>query len=82
MMNVALRKYGNSTVIVLPPMVLKELGLSTGSMMSLTVNPDKSITLKSARCKLDDLISACNFALASPADITPWEMSSKCHASS
>jgi antitoxin ChpS len=34
-MEVILRKYGNSTVAVLPPAVLKDLGLSAGQAMSL-----------------------------------------------
>ena len=34
-MQVVLRRYGNSTVAVLPPAVLKDLGLAAGQAMTL-----------------------------------------------
>ena len=41
-MEVVLRKYGNSTVAVLPPAVLKDLGLSAGQAMTLDTNATKA----------------------------------------
>lgn len=44
-MEVTLRKYGNSTVAVLPPAVLKELGLSAGQSMTLETTEEGAIVL-------------------------------------
>ncbi len=44
-MEVVLRKYGNSTVAVLPPVVLKDIGLIAGQPMSLETTSDGKIVL-------------------------------------
>ena len=56
-MEVVLRKYGNSTVAVLPPAVLKDLGLSAGQTMSLDTTEQGQIVLsRKRRYVLADMI--------------------------
>ena len=72
-MEVILRKYGNSTVLALPPAVLKELGLKAGQAMTLAATPDGRITLMAKRrYKLADLIAQCDLKAPPPADLDPW----------
>jgi len=72
-MEVILRKYGNSTVLALPPAVLKELGLKAGQAMTLAATPDGRITLMAKRrYKLADLIAQCDLNAPPPVDLEPW----------
>jgi antitoxin component of MazEF toxin-antitoxin module len=48
-MEVTLRKYGNSTVTVLPPAVLRDLGLSVGQIMTLDATNSGQIVLTKKR---------------------------------
>ena len=73
-MEVVLRKYGNSTVLALPPAVLKELGLKAGQAMTLDSTPDGRITLAPRRRhRLADLIAQCDLKAPPPADLTLWD---------
>lgn len=73
-MEVVLRKYGNSTVAVLPPAVLKDLGLSAGQAMTLDTTDQGEIVLAPKRkFVLADLIAECDLAAAPPADLGLWE---------
>ena len=75
-MEVVLRKYGNSTVLALPPAVLKELGLKAGQAMTLDSTADGRITLVPVRrYRLADLIAQCDLKAAPPADLWLWEKS-------
>ena len=72
-MDVVLRKYGNSTVAVLPPLVLKDLGLAAGQAMSLHTTDDGKIVLaRKRKYTLDDLLAQCNPEAAPPADMVLW----------
>ena len=72
-MEVVLRRYGNSTVLALPPAVLKELGLKAGQSMTLKSSPDGRITLVAKRrYNLADLIAQCDLKAAPPADLVLW----------
>ncbi|MGO9512391.1 MAG: AbrB/MazE/SpoVT family DNA-binding domain-containing protein [Steroidobacteraceae bacterium] len=72
-MEVVLRKYGNSTVLALPPAVLKELGLKAGQAMTLDSTSDGRITLApKRRPKLADLIAQCDPKAPPPADLELW----------
>jgi len=72
-MEVILRKYGNSTVLALPPAVLKELGLKAGQSMKLDSTLDGRITLvPKRRHKLADLLAQCDPKAAPPADLALW----------
>jgi len=73
-MEVVLRRYGNSTVLALPPTVLKELGLKAGQSMTLDSTPDGRITLApKRRYTLAGLLAQCNPKAAPPADLSPWD---------
>ena len=74
-MEVVLRKYGNSTVAVLPPAVLKGLGLSAGQAMTLETTAQGEIVLARA-CKfvLADLIAQCDRTAPPPADLGLWDV--------
>lgn len=72
-MEVVLRKYGNSTVAVLPPAVLKDLGLAAGQAMTLNTTGDGKIILApKRRYTLADLLAQCDAKAAPPADLDLW----------
>jgi antitoxin ChpS len=74
MMQVTLRKYGNSTVAVLPPAVLKDLGIKAGQSMTLHTTADGKILLSPKRkFRLADLLAQCDLKAAPPADLVLWE---------
>ncbi len=73
-MEVVLRKYGNSTVVALPPAVLKHFGLKAGQAMTLDSTPDGRITLApKRRYTLADLLPQCDLTVAPPADLALWD---------
>ena len=73
-MEITLRKYGNSTVAVLPPPLLKELRLAAGQFMTLSTTGDGKIILaKKRKYTLDDLIAQCDASAPKPADIELWD---------
>lgn len=73
-MEVVLRKYGNSTVLALPPAVLKDLGLKAGQSMTLDSTPDGRITLApKRRYTLANLLAQCDLKAAPPADLSLWD---------
>jgi antitoxin ChpS len=73
-MEVVLRKYGNSTVLALPPAVLKNSRLKAGQAMTLNSTPDGRITLTpKRRYTLADLLAQCDTKAAPPADLALWD---------
>ena len=73
-MEVVLRKYGNSTVLALPPAVLKGLGLKAGQSMSLDSTADGRIVLQPTRKhSLAALLALCDPKAAPPADLSIWD---------
>lgn len=73
---VVLRKYGNSTVLAIPPAVLKDLGLEAGQSMTLDSTPDGRITLAPRRRhRLADLLAQCDLKAPPPADLALWDNS-------
>jgi antitoxin ChpS len=73
-MEVVLRKYGNSTVAVLPPAVLKDLGLSAGQAMTLSTTDQGEIVLaRKNRYVLADLIAQCDRKAPPPVDLALWD---------
>jgi len=72
-MEIVLRKYGNSTVAVLPPPVLKDLGLAAGQAMTLETTPDGRIVLaRKRKYRLADLVALCDLTAPPPADLALW----------
>lgn len=75
-MEITLRKYGNSTVAVLPPAPLKELDIAAGQLMTLgTTNDGKIILSKKRKYTLADLVAQCDTRASKPADIEGWDAS-------
>ena len=73
-MEIVLRKYGNSTVAVLPPAVLRDLGLSAGQHMTLATTDDGRIVLaRKRKYVLSDLIAQCDPKATPPADLELWD---------
>jgi antitoxin ChpS len=73
-MEVTLRKMGNSTALVMPPPVLRDLGLSAGRTMKIHVTANGKIVLEPRRkYKLADLIAQCDLKAAAPADLGVWD---------
>jgi antitoxin ChpS len=69
-MEIVLRKYGNSTVLALPQAVLKDLGLAAGQLMTLRVGANGSITLAPKRkYTLKQLLAQCDLKAAPPRDM-------------
>ncbi len=73
-MEVVLKKMGNSTALVIPPPVLKDLGIGVGQHMSLDTTADGRIVLTpKKKYRLADLIAQCNLKAPPPADLTLWD---------
>jgi antitoxin ChpS len=73
-MEVTLRKYGNSTVAVLPPAVLRDLGLSVGQIMTLnTTNRGQIVLTKKPKYVLAELVAQCDPKAPPPADLALWD---------
>ncbi len=73
-MEVVLKKMGNSTALVMPPPVLKDLGIGVGQHLSLVTTPDGRIVLTPKRkFVLADMIAQCDLKAAPPADLALWD---------
>jgi len=73
-MEVVLRKYGNSTVLVLPPAVLRDLGLSAGQSMTLEKTEHDALVLsRKPKFKLADMIAQCDPKAPTPSDLMLWD---------
>jgi antitoxin ChpS len=72
-MEVVLKKMGNSTALVMPPPVLKDLGIGVGHHMTLDTTADGKIVLTPKRkYTLADMISQCDLTAPAPADLSLW----------
>ncbi|CCD29331.1 Antitoxin component of the ChpB-ChpS toxin-antitoxin system [Candidatus Glomeribacter gigasporarum BEG34] len=73
-MEIVLRRYGNSTVAVFPPTVLKDLGLSAGQSMIMNTTEDGKIVLaRKRKYILADLLAQCDPKVPPPADMGLWD---------
>lgn len=73
-MEVVLKKMGNSTALVMPPPVLKDLGIGVGQPLALDTTPDGRIVLTPKRkYVLADLIARCDQSAPVPADLALWD---------
>lgn len=74
-MEVALKKMGNSTAVVIPPPVLRDLGIGAGQPLTLSTTPDGRIVLTPKRKHvLADMIAQCDLKAAPPADLALWDV--------
>ena len=72
-MEVVLKRMGNSTALVVPPPVLKDLGIGVGQHMTLNTTPDGKIVLTPKRKYiLSELIAQCDPKAPPPADLALW----------
>lgn len=73
-MEVVLKKMGNSTALVMPPPVLKDLGIGVGQHLTLDTTADGRIVLTPKRkYVLADLIAQCDRRAPPPADLALWD---------
>lgn len=71
---IVLRKFGNSTGVMFPPAVLKDLGMKAGIAMTMDTTPDGKIMLTpKRRYSLSELIAQCNPQAAPAADMVQWD---------
>ena len=74
-MEVALKKMGNSTALVIPPSVLKHLGIGAGQHLTLDTTADGKIVLTPKRkYTLAGMIAQCNLKAPPPADLALWNV--------
>jgi antitoxin ChpS len=75
-MEIALKKMGNSTAVVLPPPVLKDLGIRVGQRLTLETTIDGKIVLTPKRSfVLSEMIAQCDLKAAPPSDLALWDAS-------
>lgn len=73
-MEVVLKKMGNSTALVMPPPVLRDLGIGVGQHLTLDTTKDGKIVLTPKRkFVLADMIAKCDLKAPPPADLAPWD---------
>jgi antitoxin ChpS len=73
-MEVVLKKMGNSTALIVPPTVLRALGLAAGHALSLETTADRRIVLTPKRkYALADMIAQCDLSAPPPADMADWD---------
>lgn len=74
-MEVVLKKMGNSTALVMPPPVLKDLGMRVGQHLTLDTTADGKIILSPKRkYVLSELIGQCDLKAPPPADLALWDV--------
>ena len=74
-MEVVLKKMGNSTALVMPSPVLKDLGIGVGQHLSLHTTADGKIVLTPKRkFNLTDMIAQCDLKAPPPADLALWDV--------
>lgn len=74
-MEVVLKKMGNSTALIVPPPVLKSLGIGVGQHLTLETNADGQIVLTpKRRHTLADMIAQCDLTAPPPADLALWDV--------
>lgn len=74
LLEVVLRRFGNSVGLVIPPAVLRLQGLHPGAVLSLDASHDGKITLVSAsKASLADLLARCDRLVDAPQDVSGWD---------
>jgi antitoxin ChpS len=72
-MEVTLRKYGNSTVAVLPPNVVRDLRLSVGQQMTLSTQGGQILLAPKRTYRLSDMLAQCDLSAPPPRDLKAWD---------
>lgn len=72
-MEIVFKKMGNSIALVVPPPVLKDLGIRVGQHRTLDTTADGKIVLTPKRKDvLADMVAQCDPKAAPPADLALW----------
>ena len=75
-MEVVLKKMGNSTALVMPPPVLRDLGIGVGQHLTLDTTADGKIILTPKRkYTLAGMLAECDTKAPPPADLALWDSS-------
>ena len=74
-MEASLRKYGNSTVAVIPPPILNALKLHSGSQIDMSVSKNSLVLTKKNTHRLEDLLAECDNSaqLSASDDLADWD---------
>lgn len=69
-----LRRVGKSTMVAIPPAILKQLGMSAGDRVRLTTEEDRIVIRKSTRphYSIEELIARCDFSQPLSDDEIMW----------
>jgi len=70
---VVFKKMGNSIALLVPPPVLKDLGIRVGQHLTLDTTADGKIVLTPKRkYVLADMVAQCDLKAAPPAELALW----------
>ena len=73
-MEVILKKMGNSTALIVPPPVLRDLGIAAGQRMSLETTADGRIVVTpKKKYTLAQMLAQCDPKAQPPADLAAWD---------
>ena len=74
-MEVVLKKMGNSTALVMPAPVLRDLGIGVGQHLTLDTTVDGKIVLtRKRKYVLAEMIAQCDLKSQPPADLALWDV--------
>ena len=71
-MDISLRQYGNSKVVVIPSAVISALGLEVNQVLSMTLQDGKMILQPKRSYTLDDMVNQCDPKAKAPLDMALW----------
>jgi antitoxin ChpS len=72
-MEVVLRKYGNSVVAVLPPALLRDLRLNVGQQLTLETQGGNILLSPKRVHTLASMMAQCDAKAPPPADLALWD---------
>jgi antitoxin ChpS len=76
LMELLLRKFGNSTGLTLPPAILRELGFAEGQVVTVNKTPEGGLLIQPKRQRkkytASELNALCNPKAPMPDDLVAW----------
>jgi antitoxin ChpS len=76
LMELLLRKFGNSTGLTLPPAILRELGFAEGQVVTVNKTPEGGLLIQPKRQRKKytaaELNAMCNPKAPMPDDLVAW----------
>jgi antitoxin ChpS len=77
LMELLLRKFGNSTGLTLPPAILRELGFAEGQVVTVNKTPEGGLLIQpkrqSRKYTAAELNALCNLKAPMPDDLIAWD---------